>query len=150
MVETNRRYRIGEFAKLVGLSTYTLRYYEGQGLIKSRRDENGVRYYTDLDIRWVGFILHLKGTGMRLNELKRYVTLRAAGDATIPERRAMLQETKDDAEADIAELQMHLAVLSHKIDWYDGKVDHTIADSESFHDYLQQFNQEGADQFGKE
>lgn len=140
MAETQRHYRIGEFAKLVGLSTYTLRYYEDQGLVKSQRDENGVRYYTDEDIRWVGFILHLKGTGMRLNDLKRYVKLRAKGDATIPERRAMLQKTKDDAEADIAELQMHLQVLSRKIDWYDGKVDQSIADSESFHDYLQRFN----------
>ncbi|MFD1549422.1 MerR family transcriptional regulator [Levilactobacillus fuyuanensis] len=140
MAEEQRRYRIGEFAKLVGLSTYTLRYYEDQGLVKSQRDENDVRYYTDEDIRWVGFILHLKGTGMRLNDLKRYVRLRAAGDATIPERRAMLQKTKDDAEADIAELQMHLQVLGRKIDWYDGKVEHTIADSESFQEYLQRFN----------
>lgn len=140
MAEAQRHYQIGEFAKLVGLSTYTLRYYEDQGLVKSQRDENGVRYYTDEDIRWVGFILHLKGTGMRLNDLKRYVKLRAKGDATIPERRAMLQKTKDDAEADIAELQMHLQVLSRKIDWYEGKVDQTIADSESFHDYLQRFN----------
>jgi len=140
MAEEQRHYRIGEFAKLVGLSTYTLRYYEDQGLVKSQRDENGVRFYTDEDIRWVGFILHLKGTGMRLNDLKRYVKLRAEGDTTIPERRAMLQKTKDDAEADIAELQMHLQVLGRKIDWYDGKVEHTIADSESFHDYLQRFN----------
>lgn len=136
----SKKYRIGEFSKLVGLSTYTLRYYEDQGLIVSQRDENSVRYYTENDIRWVGFILHLKGTGLRLNDLKRYVRLRAEGDRTIPERRAMLQKTKDDAEADIAELQMHLKVLSRKIDWYDGKVDHTIDDSESFHDYLQQFN----------
>jgi len=135
-----KRYRIGEFSKLVGLSTYTLRYYEDQGLIIAQRDGNGVRYYTEDDIRWVGFILHLKGTGLRLNDLKRYVRLRAEGDSTIAERRDMLQKTKDDAEADIAELQMHLKVLSRKIDWYDGKVAHTIADSESFHDYLQQFN----------
>jgi len=52
----------------------------------------------------------------------------------------MLQKVKDDAEADIAELQMHLKVLSRKIDWYDGKTDHTIPDTESFHDYLQKFN----------
>lgn len=137
-----KRYRIGDFAKLVGLSTYTLRYYEDQGLIVAQRDENGVRFYTEEDIRWGGFILHLKGTGMRLNELKRYVKLRAMGDTTITERREMLQKVRDNAEADIAELQMHLQVLGHKIDWYDGKVDHTIADSESFHDYLQRFNDE--------
>jgi len=135
-----KQYRIGEFSKLVGLSAYTLRYYEDQDLILSQRYENGVRYYTAEDIRWIGFILHLKGTGMRLNELKRYVQLRAQGDGTIAERRAMLQKVKDDAEADIAELQMHLKVLSRKIDWYDGKTDHTIPDTESFHDYLQKFN----------
>jgi len=135
-----KQYRIGEFAKLVGLSAYTLRYYEDQGLIRSQRDEHGVRYYTAEDIRWIGFILHLKGTGMRLNELKRYVQLRAEGDDTIAERRAMLQKVKDDAEADIAELQMHLKVLGRKIDWYDGKTNHTIPDTESFHDYLQKFN----------
>jgi len=135
-----KQYWIGEFSKLVGLSAYTLRYYEDQDLILSQRDENGVRYYTAEDIRWIGFILHLKGTGMRLNELKRYVQLRAQGDGTIAERRAMLQKVKDDAEADIAELQMHLKVLSRKIDWYDGKTDHTIPDTESFHDYLQKFN----------
>lgn len=134
-----QHYRIGEFAKLVGLSAYTLRYYEDQGLIRPQRDGNGVRYYTTQDIRWVGFILHLKGTGMRLNELKRYVRLRAVGDSTIAERRAMLQQVKVDAEADIAELQMHLQVLGHKIDWYDGKIDHSIPDAESFRDYLQKF-----------
>ncbi|MFC6261724.1 MerR family transcriptional regulator [Levilactobacillus fujinensis] len=145
-----KQYRIGEFAKLVGLSTYTLRYYEDQGLIVAHRDDNDVRYYLEEDIRWVGFILHLKGTGMRLNDLKRYVRLRAQGDATIEERRDMLQKVKADAEADIAELQMHLEVLSHKIDWYDGKVDQTIADTESFQDYLQQFNEQGADKNGQE
>jgi len=132
----------------VGLSAYTLRYYEDQGLIVAHRDDNDVRFYTEADIRWIGFILHLKGTGMRLNDLKRYVQLRAQGDATIEERRDMLQKVKDDAEADIAELQMHLKVLGHKIDWYDGKVDQTIADTESFHDYLQQFNEQGANKNG--
>jgi len=49
----DKRYRIGEFSKLVGLSAYTLRYYEDQGLILSQRDDNGVRYYVAEDIRWV-------------------------------------------------------------------------------------------------
>ena len=135
----DKRYRICEFSKLVGLSAYTLRYYEDQGLILSQRDDNGVRYYVAEDIRWVGFILHLKGTGMQLNDLKRYVKLRAEGDTTIAERRQLLQRVKDNAEAEIAEQQMHLKVLGHKIDWYDGKTAHTIDDSESFHDYLQRF-----------
>lgn len=133
------QYKIGEFAKLVGLSTYTLRYYEDQGLIMPQRDATGVRFYTIEDVKWVGFILHLKGTGMRITELKRYVQLRAQGDATIEARKALLEKTKAQAEAELAELQANLQVLTHKIDWYDGKLDQTIDSSESFETYLERF-----------
>ena len=70
-------YKIGEFAKLVGLSSFTLRYYEKEGLIKPQRNVSGLRYYTKADIKWVGFLLHLKGTGMRITEIIKYVELRA-------------------------------------------------------------------------
>ena len=116
------QYKIGEFAKLVGLSTYTLRYYEDQGLIMPQRDASGVRFYTLEDvIKWVGFILHLKGTGMRITELKQYVALQA------------------QAEAELAERQANLQILTRKIDWYDGKLDQSIDQVESFETYLQRF-----------
>lgn len=53
-------YKIGAFSKKVGLPNSTLRYYEDEGLIKPHYDDNGQRYYTDADIKWIGFILHLK------------------------------------------------------------------------------------------
>lgn len=134
------QYKIGEFAKLVGLSTYTLRYYEDQGLIMPQRDASGVRFYTLEDvIKWVGFILHLKGTGMRITELKQYVALRAQGDATIEARKALLQKAKAQAEAELAERQANLQILTRKIDWYDGKLDQSIDQVESFETYLQRF-----------
>lgn len=133
------QYKIGEFAKLVGLSTYTLRYYEDQGLIMPQRDAAGVRFYTLEDVKWVGFILHLKGTGMRITELKQYVALRAQGDATIEARKALLQKAKAQAEAELAERQANLQILTRKIDWYDGKLDQSIDQVESFEMYLQRF-----------
>lgn len=133
------QYKIGEFAKLVGLSTYTLRYYEDQGLIMPQRDAAGVRFYTLEDVKWVGFILHLKGTGIRITELKQYVALRAQGDATIEARKALLQKTKAQAEAELAERQANLQILTRKIDWYDGKLYQSIDQAESFETYLQRF-----------
>ncbi|WP_148484930.1 MerR family transcriptional regulator [Latilactobacillus curvatus] len=133
------QYKIGEFAKLVGLSTYTLRYYEDQGLIIPQRDASGVRFYTLEDVKWGGFILHLKGTGMRITELKQYVALRAQGDATIEARKALLQKAKAQAEAELAERQANLQILTRKIDWYDGKLDQSIDQVESFETYLQRF-----------
>ncbi|MCI1283471.1 MAG: MerR family transcriptional regulator [Lacticaseibacillus songhuajiangensis] len=131
-----KQYRIGEFAAKVGLSTYTLRYYEQEGLLLPQRDDNGQRYYTEADVRWLIFILHLKGTGMSMAQLKTYVRLRAQGDATIPERLALLRDVRSEAQAQIRALQNNLAVLSHKVDWYQGKVDSTIAEDESFEEYL--------------
>ena len=135
-------YRIGEFATKVGLSTYTLRYYEQVGLLLPHRDANGQRYYTNDDVKWLIFILHLKGTGMTMTLLKTYVRLRAQGDATIKQRLTLLHDVAADAHAQIRALQNNLAVLEHKIDWYQGKVDATIAEDESFEAYLNRLDQE--------
>lgn len=131
------KYSIGEFSNKVSLTTYTLRYYEKEKLILPKRDENDRRYYTEQDIKWVGFLLHLKGTGMLMNEIKEYVQLRAQGDSTIKIRRELLSKVKNRSLAQIEEMKMHLKILSHKIDWYDGKLDKSI--DESFADYLKKF-----------
>jgi DNA-binding transcriptional MerR regulator len=142
MLMTDKHYRIGEFAQQVGLSTYTLRYYEQEGLLLPQRDENAQRYYTDADVRWLIFILHLKGTGMSMAQLKQYVQLRAQGDGTIPERLALLRDVRSEAESQIRALKNNLAVLNHKVDWYQGKVDSTIAEDESFEAYLKRIDTE--------
>lgn len=128
-------YRISDFAQRVGLTAYTLRYYEQAGLIRPQRDNAG-RYYTDADAKWLVFLLHLKGTGMTMAELEDYVRWRAQGDATIPERIALLQTVAARAKAEIEAAQANLAVLEHKLDWYQGKADATIAEDESFDQYL--------------
>lgn len=137
-----KRLRIGEFAQQVGLSTYTLRYYEQEGLLLPARDDNGQRFYTAADVKWLIFILHLKGTGMTMAQLKTYVRLRAAGDQTIPERLTLLRDVRSEAEAQIHALQTNLVVLNHKMAWYQGKVDSTIAEDETFEDYLARIEQE--------
>lgn len=140
-MDNKQEYKIGEFAKLVGLSSFTLRYYEKEGLIKPQRNASGLRYYTKADIKWVGFLLHLKGTGMRITEIIKYVELRAQGDTTITERRELLNRVKDNAESEMRELQRNIEFISHKIDWYDGKVSSETNEfkSLSFEKYLERF-----------
>lgn len=136
-----KKYKIGEFAKLVGLSSYTLRYYEREKLIIPHRLNNGQRFYTDHDIRWVGFLLHLKGCGMSMHEIEEYVKLRSQGDNTIPQRKELLQNVKANSLSRIREMQSHLKILSHKIDWYDGKLND--CDYGSFAEYLSKFEKKG-------
>lgn len=67
-------YSIGEFANIIGVTTSTLRYYEKEGLLTPHRNENNnIREYTDHDIGWMRFLLHLKDSGMSIAELKQYI-----------------------------------------------------------------------------
>ena len=139
-VEIEKRYRIGDFSELIGLNSPTLRYYEKEGLIKPNRTDSGVRYYTDQDARWVRFLLHLKSTGMTIEQLKHYVKLRAEGDSTINQRIELLEEVRRNFEVEFQQLQDSWTVLNDKLDWYKGKKGGRIEDSEQFSDYLQSLN----------
>ncbi|MFD1418567.1 MerR family transcriptional regulator [Companilactobacillus keshanensis] len=137
-----KRYRIGDFAKVTGLSSPTLRYYEKEGLINPHRTENGLRYYTDQDTNWIKFLLHLKSTGMTIEQLKQYVDWRAEGDITIDKRIALLEEVRGNFEAEFENLQKSWTILNDKLDWYKGKENGHIEDSESFTEYLRRLNHE--------
>ena len=88
-------YSIGDFAKLVDVKEHTLRFYEKEGLIEVKRKGNKVRVYTDADQRWIEFLLHMKGTGMTLADLKQYIQWRSEGDTTIADRLDLLKKTKN-------------------------------------------------------
>jgi len=63
-------YSIGEIAKLLEMSTRTIRYYEELGLLNSvKRIENGRRIYTDDDVRRLKLIKRLKILGLTLSEM---------------------------------------------------------------------------------
>ena len=136
---TATTYTIGAFAQAVGLTAPTLRYYENEGLIEPHRLANGRRYYEEADVNWVKFLLHLKGTGMSISELKQYVQWRAAGDQTIPQRLELLKQVKDDFLIQFNEVQHHLQILNDKINWYEEKEAGVTSDHEDFATYLQRF-----------
>lgn len=111
-------YSIGEFAKITGMTTSTLRYYEKEGLLIPHRNENNIREFTDQDIGWVQFLLHLKDSGMSMTELKQYTKWRAMGDETIHERMNLLEKRKRLVELEIQALQQNLVILDRKITFY--------------------------------
>ncbi len=115
-------YSIGEFSKMIGLPVSTLRYYENEGLLKPNRDENNLRVYTDQDFKWVTFLLHLKGTGMSMAELKQYTIWRAEGDATMLERMELLEKRRRLLEKDIQAFMHNLDVIENKINFYEDRL----------------------------
>ncbi|HKY53417.1 MAG TPA: MerR family transcriptional regulator [Anaerolineales bacterium] len=110
---------IQEVAKMTGLSTYTLRYYERIGLIHPiNREKNTRRCYTADDVGWIDFLLKLRATGMSIKDMQRYAELQRQGDETLPERVEMLKSLQGNVEARINELNEHLKLVRYKIEIY--------------------------------
>ncbi len=62
-------YTISEMAKLLGVTTHMLRYYEKIGILKPYiDDENGYRYYSVLDTRRFNFCRQLFSSGIPLKD----------------------------------------------------------------------------------
>lgn len=121
---TSNAISIGELSRLTGLSTHTLRFYEGEGILKpAGRAANGHRRYHPEDILWVEFILRLKVTGMPLDEIKQYAALRALGNTTLQRRLTMLKLHRERLVAKIAELSTCACALDDKISMYRKLID---------------------------
>lgn len=112
-------YTISEVVAFTGLSAHTLRWYERIGLMPHiDRSHTGQRRYSNRDLDWLSLVGKLRLTGMPVADMVRYAELVREGDETYLARFELLEATRRDVKARIAELQDTLAVLDHKISFY--------------------------------
>lgn len=111
-------YTVGEMAKLLGVPTSTLRYYDKEGLLPFvERSEGGIRVFKDRDYEWLRIIDCLKKTGMPLKDIKEFIIMAMQGDDTIEQRYDLVKKQQALMQAKIAELQEMLDTLDYKC-WY--------------------------------
>ena len=112
-------YTIKQAAVMSGLSEYTLRYYDKEGLLPSLgRTKSGNRCFDDRDIEWISFVNCLKGTGMSIKQIKKYTELCKQGDETLHERLQIFLDQRENVLAMIQELNRNLEKVNHKIKIY--------------------------------
>lgn len=126
-------YSIGEFAEIIGVTTSMLRYYEKEGLLSPERDENNVRKYMEHDIGWVRFLLHLKSSGMSIQELKQYTVWRAIGEETILDRKKLLEKRRSLLAQELQQMQESMNTLNQKIEFYQDQIDGNKYDFVLYH-----------------
>ncbi|GAA0282060.1 hypothetical protein GCM10010302_19920 [Streptomyces polychromogenes] len=118
---TETRYTISEVEARTGLTQHTLRWYERIGLMPHvDRSHSGQRRFSDKDLGWLAFVGKLRATGMSVADMVRYAELVREGDHTVDERRALLERTRREVLARVAELTDALDVLDCKIAMYAG------------------------------
>ena len=109
-------YSIGEVSKKTGLTVSTLRYYDKEGLIPNiKRNENGLRDFTDIDLGAIHIVACIKGSGATLKEIKQYMDMCQLGDATLVDRKAFFIEKQKDIEEQMQRLKEIQATIEHKI-----------------------------------
>ncbi|WP_367617766.1 MerR family transcriptional regulator [Shouchella xiaoxiensis] len=109
---------MGEIAKELKVKEHTLRYYEQIGFIAPKRDENNVRWYSKEDRNWIEFVLHMKQTGMTLENLKTYFNLWHSEDG-LDELLQILRNHRQSVQEQLAIYQANLELIDKKIAFYE-------------------------------
>jgi len=75
--------RIGELAEKTGVTTKTIRYYEGIGVVpEPERMANGYRLYDQADVDRLQFVRDAQAAGLSLVEINVILDLRDQGEST--------------------------------------------------------------------
>ncbi|KRL95278.1 MerR family transcriptional regulator [Limosilactobacillus equigenerosi] len=109
--------RISTVAKEYCLAASTLRFYEDQGLLPTLKRLNGTRIFDADALQALEDIECLKLVGMSIADIRDFMNLKRAGDATLSQRQQMLSNQRQHLEDQIEELKQSLVKLKHK-EWY--------------------------------
>lgn len=106
-------YTIGQLAKASETSADTLRYYEQQALISSKRSDNGYRQFSQAMVEQLHFIQQAKTLGFSLAEIKSLLSLKNNQDATCQNVKTLAQQKLKVIEEKISDLQNIHQMLSN-------------------------------------
>jgi DNA-binding transcriptional MerR regulator len=112
-------YTVKETARITGLTEHAVRFYTDKGLVPSvQRDDHNNRLFDEEAVNWLHGVRCLKQSGMPIRDIKAYVDLCLQGDATIPQRYALMMKHKEEALARLEEAKRHVAHLEEKTALY--------------------------------
>ncbi|MCF1686054.1 MerR family transcriptional regulator [Tetragenococcus halophilus] len=114
-------YTIGELAQEVSMTIHGLRFYEKEGLVMPKRKGKN-RIYSEEDKMWIEFLLHMKETGMSIQDMKKYTTLRKQENPPFDGLMAILLSHREKVQKQLEIYQKNLGLLDKKIEIYQEKI----------------------------
>ena len=110
---------IKEVSELTGLTSYTLRYYEKEGILQEiKRDDSGYRKYSQKDIDILRFLNCLKKAEMSVKEIKEFASLLYRGESTVEARIDLLQKQEAKVKIMLHDIQEAYNHINWKITYY--------------------------------
>ncbi len=114
--DSDQQLLIGHLAKLAGVKTDTIRFYERSGLLpKPERKVSGYRVYDESAVKRVRFIKKAQALGFSLDEIRRILSLSGQGAETCRCVISMAEATLAETEAKLKEMQRFADALSENL-----------------------------------
>lgn len=112
--------KIKEVSEKYGVPADTLRYWERMGAIPPvSRDSAGYRDYDEEDEDWIYYSKCMRDIGISIERIIEYIELFKQGDHTIPRRKEILIEQREELGKRLAILQNTYNTLDEKINNYE-------------------------------
>ncbi len=119
--------RIGEAAKLTGVSAANIRFYEQQGLLQgAARQDNDYRVYGEGDLHRLRFIRVCRSLDMSLTEVRALLDLDGQNPRDCEQARETLDEHLQHVRQRLKELRALERELKGLRDRCDGHEDHCL------------------------
>lgn len=113
-------YSVKQVSEKLGISVYTLHYYDKEGLLPFiKKKENGTRVFTEGDVEWVDMILALREIDMPIAKIKEYISLLVQGEVTLSQRRTLITQYREYLEYRMQAMKKCLDITSRKLNEYD-------------------------------
>jgi DNA-binding transcriptional MerR regulator len=105
--------RIGDVAKLTGISVDALRYYDREGLLPSPvRSPNGARRFPPDVVSRVRFVKQAQAAGLTLRDIKQLVAVqRGRGRGACQRMRSVMSERLEEIDGRVQQLQVFRGLL---------------------------------------
>lgn len=136
-------YTINKLAKMAGVTTRTLRWYDECGLLKPHRiSSNGYRVYGQSEINRLQQILFYRELGLELSEIGRILSEKNFdGLAALQNHHANLCAKKEQLSLLITNVEKSIKAMKGEI---------TMSDSEKFEGFKQKLINENEEKYGEE
>ena len=113
-------YTMMQTCEKTGMTYQGLKFYCNEGLIPNvKRDKNNRRIFDERDIAWIQSLICLKKCGLSIQEMKEYLDLCLQGPSTIPQRKIILIEKREQLQKNIADLIASVEYIDWKQNFYN-------------------------------
>lgn len=114
---TAKRITRGELARITGVNSETIRYFERIGILAApQRTEGGHRIYDEGHVRTLGFIRRARNLGFTPKEVRAILDLGGPGKASCVEVRDIAAHHLEQVRAKIADLSEIERLLTRTIE----------------------------------